>query len=364
MRDAVAAALPAGASAMPYFAVYELAGAATAPHLEDFAGLELVHRIQTESPPAERLVTYWRSRDHWSAQDEKLRRALAASEPVLSGSACDAAARPKPFWRRLHLQTWVLGFAALLGALDAIGNHYEWLFSRPLISLTVKEPLGPGPIAGRSFGATVMVSNATRIEHRDLRISAILMPLDGAGKPTALAVVPKTIAALSPGSATEIEFAGEAPMAGRYEFQVKVTGRAGWLVGEGSFPLTRALRVWPSAPVVKWDLKRQSAGFARIDAILSLGVEAQHGVDCRIFLFPHHSEGKPILDFFDATDTRWIVDDNTPGAERESLSWHGPAAAREEKPFSCAIPVSPSTDLATLKSAISVVSCTKSEGGS
>jgi len=363
MRDEVAAALPAGASAMPYFAVYELAGAATAPHLEDFAGLELVHRIQTESPPAERLVTYWRSRDHWSAQDEKLRRALAASEPVLAGSACDATASPKPLWRRLHLQTWALGLAALLGALDAIGNHYEWLFSRPFISLMVKEPLGPEAVAGRRFAATVLVANSTRIEHRDLRFRAVLMPLDGAEKPTPLKVIPETVVALNPGSAIEVELAGEAPTAGRYELQTTVAGKAGWLAGEGVFPLARPLRVWPLKPTVEWTLKGQGTGFVRIDAELSLGKEAKHGVACQLFLFPHRSAGKPILDFFDAAEDQWIADNNTPGAERESLSWHGPAKAREENPpFSLVIPVTPPTDLTSLKSAI-MVTCTNNEGG-
>jgi hypothetical protein len=361
MKDGVAAALSAGKNSLPYLAIYEFAGAAAAPQAKDFEGLLLAHRIRCE-PPTERLVTYWLSHDHWAAQDEKLRRFLAAAGTVVEGFAYDLVVRPEPLWRRLHLQTWVLALAALLGALDAIGNHYEWLFSRPFVNLTLKESLGSEPVAGRNFSATVLVSNQTRIEHRDLSFSAVLKPRDGEQQPTPLSALPEKASALSPGSATEVELTGEAPKAGRYVLQFTATGKAGILVGVGAFPLDQPVRVWPPAPSVQWTLKSQGSGYARIDAGLSMGVEAPHGVDCQIFLSPHRSEGRPILDYFDATNVRWIVDDNTPGAERESLSWHGPAPARHEKPFSCLIPATKSADLDSLKKSISV-RCTKTEEG-
>jgi hypothetical protein len=360
MKDGVAAALSPDRNSVPYLAVY-LVGAPGVPQAKDFEGLLLAHRVRDE-PSAERLVTYWLSRDHWAAQDEKLQRSLAVTATVVEGFACDLATRSKPLWRRLHLQTWVLAFAALLGALDAIGNHYEWLFSSPFVILTLKESPDSEPVAGRDFSARVLISNQTRVEQRDLDFSAVLKPRDSRQQPTPLVATPAKASALSPGSAAEVELTGVAPQAGRYVLQLTATGKAGILAGVGAFPLERPVHVWPLSPSVEWALKPQGSGYVRLDAVLGLGVEVPHGVDCQIFLSPHRSEGRPILDYFDATNVRWIVDDNTPGSERESLSWHGPAAARHEKAFSCLIPVTKPKDLDPLKKSISVL-CTKTEGG-
>src|SRR5256885_2278301 len=71
----------------------------------------------------------------------------------------------KPIWKRVPWYTLLLGVAAALGAVQAIGNHFDWLFAVP--SLTMKSDKSRVHLTEASdFAENVGLINELPIAHR------------------------------------------------------------------------------------------------------------------------------------------------------------------------------------------------------
>jgi hypothetical protein len=360
-RDVAAAAISAP-PALPYLALYEhsrTAGVSVQP--SDFQGLQLVHRVSSDS--GDWLVTYWSSRDAWTTHSKTFPDVAKTAALAVAGFVYGLKTAKVSGWKRFPVYTWVLAAATLLGALDSIGNHYEWLFARPSIDMQVNDLRHLDTVEGGVFAASLHIANQTRVDVRNLLISKAALKPRGLGKPTRLSVSRTTVSALSPASSVEVELLGRGPKAGRYEFVTTVTASAGFLAWPKETSVVQPVRIWPGLPAVEWTLDRQG-DYARVDATVSLGSAAPHGIDCQLFILPHRSPAnrQPILDYFDSSRERWLPDYNTPGAERESLTWHGPIEILVDKRFSCLIPIASEAEVALLKRALTI-RCSKTEGG-
>jgi hypothetical protein len=265
-----------------YFAEFAT-NQSTGPLPKDLAsgldGLLLSHLVRTDDGSS-RVITYWATVEHFEAGRQTLTDRLPAIFPSQHGPVVSVAMPRKPWWKRINPLTVVLSIAALVGALDAIAIHYDWLLARPL--LVVKpEKSKVDLIEASDLRLTVaLVNQLPRTEHRNIKVAAVLV--DAGKKEFPLKLVEHDIAALAAGTSKDLIIEGAAPPAGEYALHVNATADAGWLRSTRTFDGDARVVVWPKTPRGSIRVVEAKPGWARLLGTVSVGLAAEQGLDCEM----------------------------------------------------------------------------------
>src|SRR5262245_43625764 len=113
-------------SSPPYFAEY-LPAPGWEPEIDmtKHPGLDF-YCVVRDGGPQQLVATIWRSRELYLRDGERLRTALQAPPMLTHGFIGSFGMPGKPIWKRVPWYTALLGLAAALGAVQAIGNHFDW----------------------------------------------------------------------------------------------------------------------------------------------------------------------------------------------------------------------------------------------
>lgn len=330
-----------GGASPAYYAEYQLApDQARSISFADYPGLLFYHVVQHE-PPGQRLATVWRSRDFYVREGERLRATLQAPQVTVHGYISHSAVPPKPFWKRQSFLTVLLALTSLLGALEALRNHYEAVFEDP--SLTLKwEKYRAEYIEMSEFSEHMELVNNLPIPHREVRLSASWMKDGNHIQMPGMAVTPASIPHMAVGATNQITVSGKTPPHGRYEVVFRVTALAGYLADQGSFEFTRPVTVWPAQPV--GSLAFSELGDARTAILhgrLRVGPSAQKGLDCELILKP--GAGIRLVEGFDfpgvhVVPTRFLHSGGSGSDDLALLRWSVlPVSERQEILFKFAV---------------------------
>jgi hypothetical protein len=323
--------------AIPYFAEYSLSVGSELPNSVDitrYPGLLSYSLIRPERGTL-RVVTYWSARDHFLRDGERFGKEIHAMTTDVDGFISGLTIHPEPFWKRVPWYTFVLGIAAFFGALQAIGNHYDWIFSAPSLALK-SEKARIQIVEGAEFHEVASLISHAPVAQREVVLSASLK--SKSAPEASLRVEPAQLTHIQAGESQAIVIDGKAPPAGDYEFVVSAKARAGLLRSSKAFELRRSVTVWPKLPTGKLSVRNVQGEMGLLSGSIAIGPAAPNGLDCELEI-----KGIPGLKYDGVFDfpflheaARWRTNE-TPGKEIASLRWVVlPVQGREEIRFQVA----------------------------
>jgi hypothetical protein len=323
---------------IPYFAEYSLSDTSDLPSSVDikhYPGL-LSYVLIRPKQGTLRVVTYWSTRDHFLRDGERFGKEIYATATSVEGFISGFTINPESFWKRMPWYTFVLGIAAFFGALQAIGNHYDWIFSAPSLALK-SEKARIQIVEGTEFHEVASLISHAPVAQREIVLSALLISKIVPEVP--LRVEPDQMTHIPAGESQEITINGKAPAAGDYEFAVSAKARAGLLRFAKTFEFRRPVTVWPKLPTGKLSVRSVQGEMGLLSGSIAVGPVAPNGLDCELEI-----KGIPGLKYDGVFDfpllheaARWRTNES-PGKEIASLRWAVlPVHGREEIRFQVAL---------------------------
>lgn len=267
---------------LPYFAEYLPPPSWEAEiDMKKHAGLAFYYVVRN-GDSQQRVATVWRSREFYLRDGERLRMALQAPAVLSHGFVARFAMPFKPFWRRMRVHTIVLSVAAFFGALQALGNYFDWIFAAPSLSMKWNESR-VHLTEGSEFIETMDLVNDLPIAHRNVELTGTLSAADSAASPAVqLGVLPASVAHIGGSTRHEITISGVAPRHGKYEMVINVSARGGWVRDTGNFPFTQPVTVWPKNPIGMLRVGSVQDQTALLRGDLIIGPAAPNGLDCEL----------------------------------------------------------------------------------
>lgn len=265
---------------IPYFAEYSLNAENSqtiAPDMKSYPGLLLYYLI--DSKPGEyRVATYWSTKEHFLRDAGSFQRDIGATAEELRGFVHGLTARPESIWTRIPWYTVVLGIAAFLGAVQAIGNYFDWIFGAPHLALKL-DKARVHLIEDAEFREQSSLVNVAAVAHREISVSAYLKSKSNTVR---LNVNPSEVPHIAGSAAQEISITGVAPAPGQYDLVVGANGSAGLIRSAKNFQFSRPVTVWPKAPVGALSLNKVQGDTALLAGSVAVGPAAPNGLDCEL----------------------------------------------------------------------------------
>lgn len=294
----------------------------------------------------------WASRDAFVRDGERIGVILGGRLIHAHGYLGKTLIPREPWWKKAKWYTIALSIAAFLGAMQAMGTYFDWLFAQPNLDLVSDSP-DVSLIEGQSFELKWHLSNRLPTAHRNIAVTATLQP--EAGSPaTELNATPKKVPHVAKTSAEELVLSGTAPAAGKYNVTVRVASSAGLLRSHREQDFLFPARVWPKSPLAT--IKGSGQGVTGLlSGSIAVGRAAPDGLDCELVI-----QGTPALSFEDAFDIpglgsrRWQTNEAA-GHEVALLLWSlGPTAGKKEISFQIGLSQLPSADWAHIAKQASI----------
>lgn len=240
----------------------------------DFPGL-VASQTLTGTPTE--VLTFWRTQEDYERNKDALQTAL--DDPVELVARHVRVASSK---RAISLWGWFVALLGVLGTLEGLRTHHEWLFAAPRLSLMPMRPLPLDHHESATFVETIHVANYTSVAHNDIAVTAAR--LVGTNATVQLDAEPQTLPRLAPGGATAIFLSGELPSPGSYKLVLTTASLAGVFPGRDEQETRLPVTVWSDVPDLRWI--KQSTRERRILLVgeLQTGRTANAGVDCVVTL--------------------------------------------------------------------------------
>jgi len=122
-----------------------------------FEGLELCYTIKSSS--SMELIAVWHDEDHFRVHGDLLLRKLNLEQPIASGLLAQVLRPPESFWAKYSWKEWLIGAAALLGAVSALHVHFADLFDPPEVKVAFTDTAPLDVPANTHFSAQISVLN-------------------------------------------------------------------------------------------------------------------------------------------------------------------------------------------------------------
>lgn len=264
----------ARSDADPYFAEFVLAATLTGPYPDSAPGLRMAHTVTAGED--HRLATWWVSRDAYEREAPLFRHTLGLPEASFAGFPHQIHEPKESWWKRLQWKTALLGLVAVLGALEALRHHYDWLFEGP--ALRVQAERRPWRyVAGNTIEENITLTNDTAVDHRDVSIRIVPR-----GAVTEATIETQTVKRIRPGASITLPLTGKAPGPGTGAIRIEVTARAG-LTAEPTPQLFEIpVRIWPAQPMVSTAVPKVEPRRVIVDGQVRLGYAAPTGLSCTV----------------------------------------------------------------------------------
>jgi hypothetical protein len=264
---------------VPYFAEYVLSAAELPPHsisFDKYPGLLLYYFVRPDRSLVW-IATYWATREHFLRDGESFQAQIGAAPAVLDGYVDELKIPPEPVWKRVPWYTVVLGIAAFLGALQAIGDHFDWIFSVPHLELKPNKAR-INLIEGAEFQDTQSLVNQLPVAHRKIDLSASLE--SDSAREQKLNIAPSFVPHMPGSSPQEVTVYGVAPAPGSYRLVVNATASAGRIRSAKTFHFKRPITVWPKIPIGALSVKSVQRDTALLSGRIRVGPAAPNGLEC------------------------------------------------------------------------------------
>lgn len=223
------------------------------------------------------LNTYWPSKEAFDRDGRILTASLTLGAPVVQGYL-ERLHTPKAWAKVASVSTWILGIVAVLGALEALRNHYDTFFQAPGLTCRLDPAAKTDAVAGSPFRFEVLVANDTMVDHRNLQFVASA-PVDAG---VTLSLSERAVATLRSGEVRKLTVGGAGLHPGRYELQVAATSAAGRFRFAATEEARVNLVVWDRMPIVRFMVAKKSEVSLRLDGMIRIGAPAPNGLVCDV----------------------------------------------------------------------------------
>jgi hypothetical protein len=224
----------------------------------------------------------WKNRSCCDTYEPLFRAELSLSEPNWAGAVAQFETPQRPWWRRhsISLGKFLLGLAALFGALSAVRDHFADLLAPPDVALYIAESAPVEYAAGSRLALPVKILNLERFGRATVNLNGALLRLKANPSVTVpLQFDTPGVPQLAPGQAVEAHLLGEAPTVQPgvdpqdYELELTVRATGGLFLGSRLVPFKkRTFKVWSSlAWKVTLQVPTQNQQVAYVDVAIYPG---------------------------------------------------------------------------------------------
>jgi hypothetical protein len=239
-------------------------------------GLEAVQTVRSQDGQFIH-VAFWASKEHHAIGSGQL-LGDPGGKQIFEGVAARLAIAKSPWFKKIRVSTWLLSFVAIIGALEALTNRYEKLFSAPnaLVKLDQRRY---DLVQGERLAAKVTVENLLGVaDLRDVDVNANLGPNAAQGGVTVLDPSRPTIQATKERS-FQLD---SAPLAaGNYTLSVVVNMLAGYVRWwPGSFTQHAEVRVYPLVARGVVNVQQETPTSAELVALVPTGIALKDSALC------------------------------------------------------------------------------------
>ena len=299
---------------------------------QEYPGLMLLCLLESDREAATRLGAFWASKQDFDASRKELECAIGAEEMEQSGFVRDLRTPQKPLRKRLP--ALLVSLVAVLGALDALQNHFSHLLEAPQLSLDLggSEPLKQLETA--PLALELSVANGSLREAAMVRLDTIQIVRQGPASQPARLERPKLQVSIPAGGRNTLPIRSAALPPGSYRLTAAVNAKVGELRGWHPANAARDVTIWAelqevSTPLV---LERTGANNAWLSGTLRVGKETQRGLDCTaVVTHVAQLEILGVQGFASASEPNLL---GGPGKEVASVQWStGPLSAFSTRPF-------------------------------
>lgn len=305
----------------PYVAEYMLGPSilATFPiDITHYSGLVSFYFVLPGHAPM-RVVSCWATKEHFLRDGANFCSQISATLNPLHGFIQDFTIEAKSLWQRIPVFSILISIVAILGALKALFDYYDWIFSKPDLALTTDD-LRIDIVQGAELKITSSLVNNLTVAHRNIKISAKLV--SSAGVTDKLDVHPPHIPNMPGATTQKFSVSGIAPAPSAYKLTIFAAAQAGRLRNAETFQLDTDVTVWPKIPNGKLSSKSDNGSIGLLTGLVAFGKAAANGLDCELEI-----KGSPglrydgIFEFYflDQAPT-WKTTENA-GNEIASFRW-------------------------------------------
>ena len=265
----------------PYVAQYVLGPSilATFPiDISHYPGLVSFYFVVPEHGPM-RVVTCWATKEHFVRDGARFCSQISATLDPLHGFIQDFTIESTSLWQRIPVYSAVITIVAFLGALKALFDYYDWIFSKPDLALT-SDNIRIDVVQGAELKIMPLLVNNLPVAHREIELSAQLTSTAGAS--AKLEVHPPRIPNMPGATAQKITVTGIAPTHGEYKLMLFAAAQAGRLRDAQTFRLDTDVTVWPKIPNGKISSGSEKGSMGLLKGTVAVGAAAPNGLDCEL----------------------------------------------------------------------------------
>ncbi|MCU1350770.1 MAG: hypothetical protein JWO56_3800 [Acidobacteria bacterium] len=260
-------------------------------NLEPFHGLVLAHTTVGEDHT--KMLTYWKSREHFERDGRAFAKTVAATSIGWRGYVRDYLQPRERWFKRVPWYTFLATFFAILGAYENGRLQMNRFEARPEVQLSVERQGDFNYFVNDPIDERVFISNHIPVE-QSIRVAGA--DLYAGNRPLHLLNVEGTgIRELKESETTHVRLLGRVAVPGTYVLKLSIAARAGRFRDEQTFAVNRQLTVWQRLPRLE-DRRIISVqeDTCFVVATILIGESAAKGLNVSLRL-PRHPEVTEVL---------------------------------------------------------------------
>jgi len=281
--------------------------------IHPFPGLLLAHT--SVSGQNTKVLTYWKSREHFERDGAAFARTIDATATGWDGYVRDYHEAREKWFKRVPWYTLLATFFAILGAYDNGRRQMNRLVAPPEVHLSMERQGDFNYFVNDSIDERVFISNYTPVEQR-VRVAAGSDVYAGDRPLDLLRVESTGIRELQEADTTHVRLLSRIATPGRYTMKLSVAAKAGYFRDEKVFDITRPVTVWQRRPrldSVRLESVQDDTAFVVVTVLV--GEPVSKGLNVTLRLARHPDVTEVMTSYAGASaDEQWVPR-GTPGQE-------------------------------------------------
>jgi hypothetical protein len=269
-----------------YVKQYEASPDFTFPEEFDLSAHNILLSESIRTGNVTTVLLYWISKARSQAQEPAVAKILGLRNGQVVGEVIQVLAPRMPKWTENPAKwgNWIVGTAALFGALTVIRDNFTELFARPNVVIFAANSTVKNFHVGDTLDIPLVVRNQARLGQVEVSLKDVhLQPSDGSGSSNTLKFDISQVPQLQAGQNTDLHVIGMSPplrsmKPQSYSIEVQAEAKEGLLMPARKpdyRPFT--ITIWPDQST-DIQAKKISPTVARIEMALTTGVGASSGL--------------------------------------------------------------------------------------
>ncbi len=279
-----------------------------------------------------RVGTFWASKQDFQASRRELEGVIGTDDVERYGFVRDLRTPRQSLYKRLP--ALIVSLVAILGALDALQNHYSRLLETPRLSLDLGGTEAWKQLDTAPLALDLAVANGSLREAAAVRLDTIQILGQGPAPQPPRLERPNLQVSIPAGGRGTLTIRSATLPPGSYRLTATVSAKVGELRGWHSSSAPRDLAIWAEQPQVAVPLVLEQTGAhnAWLSGTLRVGRETPRGLDCAaVVTHVAQLEIIGVQEFTSASAPSLVAE---PGREMASVHWStGPLPAFSARPF-------------------------------